>query len=217
MKYLSNSINWEDLTHIGWDLDGTLYDEFSFIKQAYVRVINRFAVDQDQAKMMLNFMLGKWMEKGSSYPFIFGEVFDLIFKANQGNSKIFVDEAVSLFRSTNPKLELNERLRFLLTEMADRFKLFLLTDGHEHLQRAKMNALGLADYFEEKHIHISGVYGKGFEKPNTKVLEKLLEKGSISEETKKVLYIGDRLRDKQFAENVGFSFCYIQDLFKRID
>ena len=32
MKYLSKQIKWEEIRAIGFDLDGTLYDEFDFIK-----------------------------------------------------------------------------------------------------------------------------------------------------------------------------------------
>ena len=65
----------ENCDHIGFDLDGTLYDEFDFIKQAYKEVL----VQQDELipaeylKQAYEFMCHRWLEKGSSYPYIFSD------------------------------------------------------------------------------------------------------------------------------------------------
>ena len=38
MKYLYPQINWEPIKYVGFDLDGTLYDESNFISQVYKKV-----------------------------------------------------------------------------------------------------------------------------------------------------------------------------------
>ena len=38
MKYLYPQIDWEPIKYVGFDLDGTLYDESNFISQVYEKI-----------------------------------------------------------------------------------------------------------------------------------------------------------------------------------
>ena len=40
LKYLYPQINWNNINYVGFDLDGTLYDEADFIAQAYIKISN---------------------------------------------------------------------------------------------------------------------------------------------------------------------------------
>ncbi len=215
MKYLSDSIDWSSIKAIGFDLDGTLYDEFDFIKQAYQSVLSVFSADEDVKDKMVDFMLNRWLEKGSSYPYIFDECLQL-FQIPEFERQAKIEQALDLFRTFQPDLELCPRMKNFLSDCCKKYFLFLVTDGRKTLQMQKIQALELDRYFQSDTIFISGALGKGYEKPNTLVLGKIKldNKGIANNE---VVYIGDRIRDKDFAANAGFRFCFIQDLFKRIE
>jgi hypothetical protein len=44
MKYLSNSVDWEEVHTVGFVVNGTLYDEMEFISQVY-RPISQIIAD----------------------------------------------------------------------------------------------------------------------------------------------------------------------------
>jgi putative hydrolase of the HAD superfamily len=215
MKYLSNQINWQEVKAIGFDLDGTIYDEFDFIKSAYTAIVESFNFETCQKLPMLDFMLGRWLEKGSSYPYIFDECLHF-FQVPDSEREDIIQKSLQLFREHKPELQLSNRIFQLLMDAKNTYELFLLSDGREKLQMEKFHALKLDRFFATEDIHISGKYGKGYEKPKTLVLEKIrsLQTGIPATAT---LYIGDRKRDELFAQNAGFQFCYIQELFNKID
>ena len=215
MKYLSNQIKWEEIRAIGFDLDGTLYDEFDFIKSAYTAIVESFNFESIQKAHMLDFMLSRWLEKGSSYPFIYDECLHS-FVVSEDNKVEIIQRSLEIFRTHKPELQLSNRIFQLLIDTRNTYELFLLTDGREKLQMEKFHALQLDRFFAKEDIHISGKYGKGYEKPNTLVLDKIrsLQAGIPATAT---VYIGDRKRDELFARNAGFHFCYIQELFNKID
>ena len=43
MKYLCNEIPWERIKAVGFDMDGTIYDEYDFIYQVYQSIANTFS------------------------------------------------------------------------------------------------------------------------------------------------------------------------------
>jgi putative hydrolase of the HAD superfamily len=215
MKYLSKQIKWEEIRAIGFDLDGTLYDEFDFIKSAYTAIVEGFIINSSQKPPMLDFMLSRWLEKGSSYPYIYDECLHS-FDVPEANRLEIIQKSLEIFRTHKPELQLSNRIFQLLVDAKNTYELFLLSDGREKLQMEKFHALKLDRFFAANDIYISGKYGKGFEKPNTMVLDKIssLKRGIPASAT---LYIGDRKRDEMFAQNAGFQFCYIQELFNKID
>ena len=72
LSVLYKNIDWKNITAVGFDMDGTLYDEYNFITQVYSE-INRQLI-KDEAVLL--FMCHRWIEKGSSYPHIFNEAFE---------------------------------------------------------------------------------------------------------------------------------------------
>ena len=93
---LFKNVNWNHITSVGFDMDGTLYDEFDFIKQVYSE-INKQLILNDS---ILSFMTERWLEKGSSYPLIFSEAYDKC-------ESIFVEKEDFIFFSNyeSPKAE----------------------------------------------------------------------------------------------------------------
>ena len=211
LKSLFPKIDWEEIVVVGFDLDGTLYDEFDFISQVYRPISRKLAsasgADENEVYKKL---LQRWLEKGSSYNRIFSEA---LLDSGKDDALVnqVIDECVSLFRNFKPILSLNARTKVLLNAMASRYRLFLVTDGSCALQRAKFDALGLAQWFTPENIVISGCAGRDFEKPSTDILGKIgvLEDGSLRAKT---VFFGDREVDRLFAEASGFQYVHVENM-----
>jgi FMN phosphatase YigB (HAD superfamily) len=203
---------WSQIDAIGFDLDGTLYDEKLFIEQVYrpISVEISGLVEGGSHGEFYQWMLDRWIEKGSSYPYIFSETVEHFPSAADAAA---IDDIISvsldIFRGFSPVLELNEAVRMVLDEAADFCTLFLVTDGQSRLQREKMRALGLGKWFAPGMISISGDYGAEFAKPSGRIIENL-EYFERQREPDRVVYFGDRDVDRQFAKNCGFLYRQVK-------
>ncbi len=214
---MSANIPWANIKAIGFDMDGTLYDEFEFINQVYHEIANLFVSGQEKIEknIIFQFMIKRWLEKGSSYPHIFKEALTLLdYDEDQLSQKL--ESALFLFRNFKPSILLSPRFEFLLSELKSQKYLFLVSDGSSTLQWNKIEALKLLNFFEKENIFISGDHPIGFGKPSLKCLNFLkIFRGNI--EYREVVFIGDRKVDQDFANNAGFYFTNqdsIRDLFK---
>lgn len=212
MKYLHPEIPWGEIKAIGFDMDGTLYDEFEFIHPVYDSIAALFQEQSNSSKADIStFMLSRWLEKGSSYPYIYEETLEKL-NISGDLRKSLIEEALKLFRNFKPDIKLSARMCFLLEELKKNYALFVVSDGSTTLQWNKVESLNLEKYFEKKHIFISGDHGKDMGKPgigSKKYLENFF-KNIMDDE---IVYIGDRSVDQQYAENAGFHFLSVHSLF----
>ena len=94
--------------------------------------------------------------------------------------------------------------RPVLEALGGRCRLGLLTNGAPLIQRAKLAATGLADYFDS--VIVSGEVGVG--KPDAKVFELMLM--SLGAEASKAIMIGNSLRsDVGGAKNAGIRSVWV--------
>lgn len=212
MKYLCSEIPWENIKTVGFDMDGTLYDEFDFICQVYHPIAKIFSNLDYDADIIMKTMLLKWLDKGSSYPFIFSETLKETGFEIDRHEKL-IKEALLIFRNFNPVLLLSKRIKLLLEELKERYELFLVSDGSSALQWNKIISLGLENYFDKQNIFISGDYGTGTEKPSLASL-KHLTVFNKNLKNNEIVFIGDRIVDENFAKNAGFYFININSVFK---
>jgi len=203
LNVLYSNIDWQHIKTVGFDMDGTLYDEYDFIKQVYYK-INKSLIDDED---ILSFMLNRWLEKGSSYPNIFNEAYDK-HKNNTYSQEVFIQKALRIFRTYSPTLLLPERNKKLLTYFKNNFNVFLITDGNYELQKKKFLALGLDEYFEEKNVIFTGKYGPEFHKPNIKSLDLL------DIDLTKSIYFGDRNTDKKFSVLANMKFKKVYNMIE---
>lgn len=204
MNVLYKKIDWSRVDYVGFDMDGTLYDEFDFIVQAYSKISKLF----DDNLLSLDFMLDRWLKKGSSYSKIFDEVFDRFELILQTEKDEFIEKSLSIFRNFNPKLTLCRRTKEILKYYQKNYKIFLVTDGNYLLQEKKFISLGLDKYFNNENIVFTEKYRSDYAKPNTKALELL------SIDTKKSVFFGDRDRDMDFALNSGMQFQKVYNMIE---
>jgi len=210
LSVLYPDIDWSHIESIGFDLDGTLYDEFEFIVQTYKKIIlenyNFFCIE-DQTEI-LEFMTKRWLQKGSSYNRIFEETFNQYATRDISLRKKFIDKALNIFRTFTPYMLLPERSCTILSYLKkNSYNLFLITDGNAELQRQKICSLGLDRIFNN-NIFFTSKFGSEYEKPSIKILKYI----NISMSSDKVVYVGDREVDKLFAENAGFKFLKVYNL-----
>jgi phosphoglycolate phosphatase-like HAD superfamily hydrolase len=211
LNVLYPRINWEKIDVVGFDLDGTLYDEFEFIVQAYTAIVDYFEINFVDEYAALNFMKDKWFEKGSSYNRLFEITYDTHIKKNMISKEKFVNQSLDIFRSLKPKLVLNNRNKALLNYFYEHFDLFLVTDGNYSLQKRKFKALELDCYFKSENTVFTGKLGDDFYKPNIKCKECL----ELDLDNKNVLYIGDRSVDKGFAKAAGYDFLKVYNMIPK--
>lgn len=203
MKYLHfNEIDITRYELIGFDMDGTLYEEQKFVEQAYKRVANYLSTESGE--VIYNWMLQRWVEKGSSYPYIFSESIEKF-----QISGIEVSELLNIYRETLPQLKLQDNIVQLLNYI-DVHKAFLITDGNPRLQRNKYQALGLDKYFLESNCGFTGDLGMQYYKPNIEILNHI----QCFNENRKILYFGDRDIDEQFANAACIDFMLVKDFKK---
>jgi len=196
MKRFLFSDLYQKVKVIGFDLDGTLYDDFDFISRVYREIVESTGGRPGWREDILDFMLLRWLEKGSSYPFIFRET-----QEKFGLSSDFAEKALVVYRNYSPCLNLSPRIKFLLHYIKkDGKRLFLVTDGNEQLQQKKIEALKIHDYFELI------VLTNDRPKPEPVHKAKIIKEFSCTPNG--IVYIGDREIDRRFAENCGFEFVY---------
>lgn len=201
-------VDWDTYTTIGFDMDGTLYDEYLFIKQAYLEISTYVtslypSISFDQ---LYKWLLARWFEKGSSYPYIFSEGLQL-FVGESTNS--IIKNCVEIYRNMKPELQLLDTVEELLNEFKKNNKqLFLITDGNVKLQKAKYEALCLQNWFSTENSVFTGQHGSTYHKPNVSGLNFI----TCLQETspKEVLYLGDRVMDEQLALHAKFSYINVK-------
>lgn len=192
MKSSFKNIDWDKVSYIGFDMDGTLYDEYEFISQVYLEI----------SKLLnpkaLSYMKKRWLDKGSSYPYIFSEAFDLYNIKCEKQS--FIDEALNIYRNFKPKIKLNIRVKEILKYCKNNYEIFLVTDGNLTLQKNKYISLGLDRFFNDKNVFFTGINTKVFSKPSIESLN------ALSIDPNKSVFFGDRDCDYQFSINAKMQF-----------
>lgn len=208
MKSLYPDVNWDLAQVIGFDMDGTLYDELSFIEQVYVP-ISRYLAEAcgGNENEIYAAILQRWKEKGSSYPYIYSELLNA-YRMPESEQRPTISECLRLYRHFKPCLKLSDEVVQILAYFRDRYPLFLVTDGNPVLQSSKIAALGLHAYFTSENMGLTGAHGACYSKPSINILGKIetLEGRHPSQ----IVYFGDRSVDKQFAANAGFQFVSVK-------
>ncbi len=208
LKSLYPQVNWDQVKVVGFDLDGTLYDEFDFILQVYQPIAAYLSkLVHESEKIIYQQMLSRWLEKGSTYNKIFYEVL-MSENYSFARKKIQVKECINIYRNFTPTLVLDKRVEFLLDYFSAYYPLFVITDGSSALQRAKFYALNLNNWVRNEDFAISGDYGSEFQKPSRYMASKIDILREIT--PSKVVYFGDRKRDEEFAGNMGFQFAHVK-------
>lgn len=212
LKSLYPQVDWSKVEVIGFDLDGTLYKERDFISQVYkllAQNIEQYSVLKCES--ILDFMLSRWDEKGSSFPFIFSEAISFAGVSDSLKTKLELD-CLSIYRAFDPCLELSPFVTQVIEYCYLNYNLFMVTDGNCTLQNNKILSLNLCRWFDMKNIGITGCYGLDFYKPCLRILDHIPMLRGQAEFNQKIVYFGDREIDYLFAKSAGFQFVKVKEM-----
>ncbi len=209
LNVLYPNINWSEVKNVGFDMDGTLYDEFDFICTVYKEIVEKLEHFLTSKNKAYQYMLKRWVEKGSSYNKIFDEAFTL-FSKNNKEKEDFVISAIRIYRNSEPSLNLSKRLKLYIEYFSKNYNLFLVSDGNKLLQKRKFNSLKLDNYFNEDSVVFTDSLGPKFSKPDPKALSIL-----NLYENKETVFFGDRQIDHQFCINGKIKFIKVYNMFPK--
>ena len=120
------SIISDEIRALAFDLDGTLYDEYDFVRQAYRPVSKAMAEATDlKENEFYESLCRSWMEYGSSAP-----VFQMAFEQTAGSSmeEELLRRCVKVYRDADFGIDLTQRTIDFLNGTKDYPKL-IITDG----------------------------------------------------------------------------------------
>lgn len=185
------------------DLDDTLYNEIDYVRSGY-RAIGR---ELEKAGVMPCERVVKFLDTAENTAQGFDDLSAQIWEAHPG-SKYDVKWMVDVYRFHEPDI----RLRPGALEMLEQLKMQdvtigLITDGRAATQRAKIKALGLERFIDEKNIIISGEtgYDKTFREPFDLI-------ASRNPGETKFLYLGDNpAKDFRWPNAMGWETVEILD------
>jgi putative hydrolase of the HAD superfamily len=130
-----------------FDLDDTLYDEMSFVDSGLRAVSNygKISFGWDAAQSF-RFMKSHLMCHGR------GKIFDEWLSAHGHHSLRGVTDCVKVYRHHKPKISLFPLALQMLEKIHERWPLYLVTDGHKIVQKNKIEALNLEQFFKRTLI-----------------------------------------------------------------
>ena len=165
------------------DLDDTLYPERDFARGGFHAAAELLAARLQRPADELFQMAWQLFERG-----IRGSIFDSLFaELGVPNDVTLIDDLVRAYRAHEPQLTLFADADRLLTALASRFQMGLLTDGPADVQRRKVKALGLQPRIEA--IVYSDDFGREHWKPSPIAYLELLRKLHV--DPSHAVYVGD--------------------------
>jgi putative hydrolase of the HAD superfamily len=186
-----------------FDLDNTLYSEFSFVTSGMRAVAGhlceRFGLDPVKIEECLLEILNS---EGR------GSTFDLLLERLGLSDQISVPMLVYLYRTHRPQITLFEDGMILLEELKRHgVKMGLITDGLSSVQLRKIAALQIEEYFEV--VICTDDLGKNYAKPSAVPFELALHLLDVL--GKDTIYVGDD-ETKDFAgpQELGISTIQVK-------
>jgi len=179
-----------------FDLDDTLYDEMQFVRGGFEAVSSYTSKNANVNQNVVYQLLLDVLEKHGR-----GQTFDIALKKLGLYNKNLISKLVKVYRTHKPKLSLYSEVRTVLSTLRKQgYKLGLITDGNVEVQRNKVEALKIKDFFD--CIIFSDEYGIEKQKPNPFPYQKALKELKAS--ARETIYVGDNpYKDFVSAKRLG--------------
>ena len=193
-----------------FDLDDTLYDEMQFVKGGFEAVSSYTSKNANVNQNVVYQLLLDVLEKHGR-----GQTFDIALKKLGLYNKNLIPKLVEVYRTHKPKLSLYSEVRTVLSTLRKQgYKLGLITDGNVKVQRNKVEALKIKDFFD--CIIFSDEYGIEKQKPNSFPYRKVMEELKVS--ARETIYIGDNpYKDFVSAKKLGiFTIRIMRGQYKNL-
>jgi putative hydrolase of the HAD superfamily len=179
-----------------FDLDYTLYDHWQYVAGALAQVAAAMAQELPRGDGgPRESLLETWRTLGSDHD----RLFDRWLEGHGLLSRERVDKCVGVFHAYRPaRLVPYRGVETMLRALKSRQRLGIVTDGEPHMQRTKVTALGLAEWFDV--IVYAGELSR--QKPDPEVFRRALQALDVRPEAS--VFVGDHpVRDIMGARRVG--------------
>ncbi|MGF1691936.1 HAD family hydrolase [Photobacterium kagoshimensis] len=186
-----------------FDLDDTIYPESSYNLACYQAASKVFLADYGvdlYSEIELRFNQRQYRD-----------LFSRAIKAKGGevSEEYIFTQLVQAYRTHAPELKPYDGFLSCILELKSRYRLAIITDGNSSIQRQKIQALGIAPYFD--FILCSSELGKGISKPMALPYEKVLNFFGVSPQDS--VYIGDnQSKDFIYPNQVGMHSIHLLNL-----
>ncbi len=192
------------ITAVFFDLDDTLYDCRSWIKECRLNASSRIRqyFPQYTENQIYNTMTKVSKEKGAFYErLLYETAVHLGISPNDSKFHIAIAEAEMEYKRRNYDpvfLAPYPNAREILEKIGKDRALGIITNGNSSVQWRKLVVLGLRNTFSSRHVVIAdGVYSK----PHPKIYEFALSR--IGSERSKTMFVDDNEQNVLGAKNVG--------------
>lgn len=166
-----------------FDLDDTLYDEMQFVNGGFKAVSLYISKNSNINQNVVYQLLLDVIEKHGR-----GHTFDIALKKFGLYSEKLIPRLVEVYRTHKPNLSPYPDVRAVLSALREQgYKIGLITDGNVEVQRNKVEALKVKDFFD--CIIFSDEYGIEKQKPNPFPYQKAMEELKVS--ARETIYVGD--------------------------
>ena len=187
----------QNVEAVVFDLDDTLFSEKDYVCSGYRAVAAGFPQVENMAlKLWIAFLQRK-------------PAIDAVLETEGLATEENKEKALQLYRSHMPQIALYPGVKQLLQRLARQKKLGLITDGRPEGQRAKIQALGIANLFR-KIIVTDELGGPAYRKPNEMAF--LLMQQVLDVSFENMVYIGDnRKKDFIAPQTLGMQVIYFKN------
>ena len=180
---------------IAFDLDDTLYPEWSYVLSgfravaAWVETAWGIPMQETYRELEADFWAGTR-----------GDTFNRWLKAHGPPAEDALGKMIEIYRTHQPRLEPYPDVLPVLRSMRERYSLALITEGYLEVHERKLLSLGIRDRFD--FIHIGSEDQRELWKPSPYPFENLCAHFSIQPEHG--VYVGDNpAKDFYGARSVG--------------
>jgi len=179
-----------------FDLDDTLYDEKQFVTGGFDLVSHYISIKYNINQNIVSQLLLETL-----YKYGRGRTFDIALKKLGIYEKKVIPKLVKTYRNHIPNLLLYPETITVLSHLKKKeYKLGLITDGNVEVQKKKVEALMIEDFFD--CMIFSDEYGIEKQKPNPFPYQKAMEKLKVK--SIKSVYVGDNpYKDFVTANKLG--------------
>lgn len=183
------------ITTVIFDLDDTLYDEIDYCRSGFAAVARHVATLSD-ARSSDGIFAALWRHftSGNRHRTFNAAMDDLGLRYDHD----LIQQLVAVYRTHVPQLTLPPETRSVLDELKPTYALALLSDGFLPAQKLKVQALGLADYFQV--IIFTEQLGREFWKPSPRGFERLAEALDVPPQC--MAYVADNETKDFIAPNI---------------
>ncbi|HEY8464654.1 MAG TPA: HAD family hydrolase [Bacillota bacterium] len=192
------------LKAVVFDLDDTLYPEWTFVKSGCDAVgewcRKELGLEEFAATAFRVYQSG-----------VRGRIFNRTLELLQiSYDAALIDKLVTVYREHRPRLALFDDARMVLTRLQRQYRLGLITDGAYQVQQHKIDALAIASCFDI--MVLTDRYGRSCWKPAQFAYQKVME--TLGYLGRECVYIGDNPQ-KDFITAKGLGWRTIR--IRRVD